>query len=123
MVSAVPEFLRVATAVVALLLGLWGLICALRDRPPGVSHLVGAVITEALALALIGVAFARIAGGHHPAQTATFIGYAAAFLVIPPAGMALARMEPTRWGSAIIAATGIVEAILVARLQQVWTVG
>jgi hypothetical protein len=30
-------------------------------------------------------------------------------------------MEPTRWGSVIIAATGVVEAILVVRLDQVWT--
>ena len=42
-------------------------------------------------------------------------------LVLPPAGFALARMEPTKWGSAIIAVLGIVEAILVVRLQQVWT--
>jgi hypothetical protein len=121
MVCAVPEYLRIATAVVALLLGLWGLICAFRNRPPDTSHLVGVIVTEALALALVGTAFAKLAGGHHLTDTATFIGYAGAFLVIPPGGFALARMEPTKWGSAIIAATGIVEAILVVRLQQVWT--
>lgn len=116
-----PEILRVATAVVALLVGLWGLICLLRNRPPDMSHLIGVVVLEALALALVGTALANLVAGHHISQTATFIGYCGAFVVIPPAGLALARMEPTKWGSVIIAALGFVEAILVVRLQQVWT--
>jgi hypothetical protein len=120
-VCAVPEYLRITTAVASLALGAWGLICALRNRPPDRVQLVTAILVEILALALIATGFASLAGGHHIRDTATFVGYAGAFVVIPPAGYALARLEPTRWASAIIAATGIVEAILVVRLQQVWT--
>jgi hypothetical protein len=121
MVCAVPEFLRIATAIVALLVGLGGLVYLVRNRPPNRALLVGIAVLEVLSLALVGSAFAKLAGGHHLNDTATFIGYAGAFAVIPPGGLALARMEPTKWGSAIIAATGIVQAILVVRLQQVWT--
>lgn len=121
MVCAVPEFLRIATAVVALALAAWGLYCVFRNRPPEMSHVIGVIILEILALILVGWAVVSIANGHKVAQMSTFIGYIAAFLIIPPAGLALARMEPTKSGSAIIAVLGIVEAILVVRLQQVWT--
>jgi hypothetical protein len=121
MVCAVPDFLRIATAVVALLLAAWALYLVIRDRPPHTGLFAGVLVLEALAVALVVTAVVRLAGGHRTPDTATFIGYVAAFLVIPPAGLALARMEPTKWGSVIIVALGLVEAILVVRLQQVWT--
>jgi hypothetical protein len=121
MVCAVPEILRVATAVVALLIAAWALYFVIRDRPPRAAMFVSVLVLEALAIALVVTSLIRLAGGHKAPELATFIGYIAAFLVIPPAGLALARMEPTKWGSAIIAALGLVEAILVVRLQQVWT--
>jgi hypothetical protein len=118
---AVPEILRITTAVVGLLIAAWGLYSVWRNRLPQVSHLVGIVILEILAIALVATAVVRLASGDRAHEMVTFIGYLVAFLIIPPAGLALARMEPTKWGSAIIAAAGLVEAILVVRLQQVWT--
>ena len=121
MVCAVPEFLRIATAVVALLLAAWAAYLVIRNRPPRPALFAGVVVLELFAVALVITALVRTADGHKAPDPATFIGYIAAFLVLPPAGFALARMEPTKWGSAIIAVLGIVEAILVVRLQQVWT--
>ncbi len=118
---AVPEILRITTAAVALAVAAWGLYGVWRNRPPQISHLIGIVVLEALAIAMVATAVARMVSGHHAHEMVTFIGYLVAFLIIPPAGLALARMEPTKWGSAIIAAAGLVEAILVVRLQQVWT--
>jgi len=117
----VPEFLRIATAVVALALAAWAGFAAWRDRAPGRGLLVGVLVLEAFALALVGTALARLAGGGRAHEMATFIGYIAAFLVVPPIGLLLARAEPTRWGSLIVVVAGLVEAILVVRLQQVWT--
>ena len=37
--------------------------------------------------------------------------------------MYLARLEPTRWGSVILAAGGLVLAPLVLRLLQIWRLG
>lgn len=121
MVCAVPEILRIATAVAALAVAGWGLVYVIRNRPPGMSHLVGIAILEVFALALVGTAVARIVDGQRAHEMVTFIGYLAAFLIIPPAGFALARMEPSRSGSVIVMVVGLVEAILVMRLQQVWT--
>src|SRR5690348_14746324 len=94
---------------------------AWRNRAPGRPLLVGVLVLEVFALALVGTALARLAAGGRAHEMATFIGYIAAFLVVPPIGLLLARAEPTRWGSLIVAVAGLVEAILVVRLQQVWT--
>ncbi len=78
------------------------------------------LVVEAVAVVLVDWAIVSISGGRRAHDMATFIGYLVAFLIVPAAGWALARLEPSRWGSVIIAAVGVVEAILVVRLQQVW---
>jgi drug/metabolite transporter (DMT)-like permease len=121
MVSLVPEFLRIATAAVALVVAAWAAVDAVRDRGPSRAALRGVWVIELFALALVGTALANMAGGESPSSTVTFVGYLIAFLVIPIAGWGLGRLEPTRWGSIVIAVAGVVEAILVVRLEQVWT--
>lgn len=116
-----PEILRIVTAVVALVLAAWAGYFAWRDRAPNRALLIGPAVLEIFAIALVVAAFTHTVGGHHPHQSVTFIAYVIAFLVIPPAGLVLARMEPTKWGSVIIAVAGIVQAILVVRLQQTYT--
>lgn len=118
---AVPEILRVATMVTALVVAAWAGLAAIRDRAPRMSHLIGVAALEILAITLVGTAVVRIVNGQRAHEMVAFVGYLAAFLVIPPAGLTLARMEPSKWGSVIIAAVGLVEAVLVVRLQQVWT--
>ena len=115
-----PVFLRTATAVVALVVAAWAGYSAYRDRAPARWQLIGLVVVEVLAVVLVGAAITTMVAGHHAHDMVTFVGYLVAFLAIPVAGWALARMEPSRWGSVIIAAAGVVEAILVVRLQQVW---
>ena len=116
-----PEFLRIATAVVGLALAAWAGYAAWRNQGPHRGHLIGAIILEIFALALTATAVVGLSDGHHNHDRATFIGYLIAFVIIPPAGVLLARLEPTRWGSVIITVVGLVEAILVVRLQQVFT--
>jgi hypothetical protein len=116
----VPLFLRTATALVALVVAVWAGYSAVRDRAPSRSQLIGVLVVEVVAAALVVSAIVSIAQGRRAHDMATFIGYLVAFLIVPIAGWALARMEPSRWGSVIIAAVAVVEAILVVRLQQVW---
>ena len=116
-----PEILRIATAVVALALGLWAGLAVVRNRPPTATQLIGLWVVELFALTVVGTAIAHLAGGHHVPSLATFVGYLVAFLAIPVIGWSLARLEPTRWGSVIVASAALVEAILIVRLEQVWT--
>jgi hypothetical protein len=117
----VPAFLRIATIALALAVAAWAGLDAWRGRPPRIAHAIGIGAVEVLALTMIGVAVAKLVGGDRASEMATFIGYLIAFAIVPAAGYALARMEPTRWGTTVIAVAALVEAILVVRLQQVWT--
>jgi hypothetical protein len=116
----VPLFLRIATAVVALVVAAWAGLAIVRNRPPSRSHLAGLLVVEAFAAVMVGWAVVSLATGGQAASLVTFIGYLVAFLAVPLAGWALARMEPSRWGSVIVSVAALVEAILVVRLQQVW---
>ncbi len=117
----VPGFLRITTIVVALAVAAWAGWEAWRGRAPRVAHAVALGAVQVLALTMIGVAVAKLVNGGRAHEMSTFVGYLIAFAIIPVAGYGLARMEPTRYGSLIIALTALVEAILVVRLQQVWT--
>jgi hypothetical protein len=121
MVSSVPEFLRIATAVVALAVAVWAGVAVARNRPPTATQLIGLWVVELFAIALVASGIAGAIGGHHIPSLATYVGYLVAFLAVPVAGWALARLEPTKWGSVIVTAAALVEAILVVRLEQVWT--
>jgi hypothetical protein len=117
----VPEILRYATAIAGLVLAAIAAYKVWRNSPPDRTLMVGTVVVELFAIALTISALVRLAGGHRPHELATFVLYLVAFVIIPPAGYLLARLEPTKWGSVIIAVVGLVEAILVVRLQQVFT--
>ncbi len=50
-------------------------------------------------------------------------GYLITTLALLPAGVIMARMEPTRWGSVILGGAALVVPVLVIRLQQVYVYG
>ena len=112
--------LAVVVIVASLVLAAWSLLTALLNRPTGLTHLVAAVLIEAGVLALAAVALAALAGGDRPTEVATFLGYLITTVCLLPTGVVLARMEPTRWGSAILCGAALVLPALVVRLQQVW---
>lgn len=114
------DTLAIIVTVVALAVAAWCLVAAVRDRPPARSHFVGVGLVEAAALVLTVVAVIAMAGGDRPTEVGTFVGYLFTFLALPPAAIALARLEPTRWGSVILTVACLVTPVLVARLQQIW---
>jgi hypothetical protein len=99
----------------------WCFVPAARDRYLGRSQVLLVILLEAALLVQAGLATVRLAGGEHPVELATFIGYLLTSVLFLPAGLALARMEPTRWGSIITGVSCVVCAVLTLRLQQVWT--
>ncbi len=113
----------VSTAVIALavVVGLVAGWFALRDRsaPPWV---LGLVLLVQLGFVVLGVVcVVAWIGGTTPAQPAVFLAYLVACLLTPPAIVWWGRGEPGRWGSGVIAIGLLVLAVLVVRLQQVWT--
>jgi hypothetical protein len=106
--------------VTALLLAGFSGLMALLDRPPGLLHLVGLTLVETALLVQAAVAIGKMFTGDRPDAMATFVGYLLTVVLLPPLAALLGSAERTRWGSAIIAAAGLVVPVMVVRLQQVW---
>lgn len=110
----------IAIAVAGLVLaGMAGALAVLRRPAPlwllGVTGAAEVVLLAAVAASVVG-----LVGGHRPASTATLVGYLFGTPLVLPFAGAIALEERTRWGTAILAAGGLVVAVLAVRLHQVW---
>ncbi|MFG1880377.1 hypothetical protein [Micromonospora sp. NPDC049102] len=120
--SPVDGLLATASIVLSLLVAVWALIAAVRHRPPDRVQFVGLAVLELALLALGVSALVAVGGGDRPGEPGAFYGYLVTLVCLPPLAWVLARMEPTRWGSAIICAVCLVAPVVVVRLQQTWEV-
>jgi hypothetical protein len=113
--------LAITLIVVALLVAGFGGIMAILDRPPRLVQLAGLAIVEVVLVVQAAVAMAKVFTGDRPDQLATFIGYLLTAILIPPLAALVGWSERTRWGSTIVAIAGAIVAVMVVRLQQVWS--
>src|ERR1700691_2961910 len=114
----------VSTTIIVAGLALAGyalLMTALNHRM-NVPLLAAVGVLEVLLLVQVGVIVARLAGGQRPAGLATLIGYLIAMPFIPAAAAFWGLVERSRWGLAVIAVAGLVAAVLMVRLHQIWPV-
>ena len=114
--GAVPTTIIVA----GLALAGYALLTTARDRRMGVGLLVALGILEILLLVEVGIIVARLADGKHPPGLATLIGYLIAMPLVPLVAAVWGLMERSRWGPAVIAVAGLVAAVLMVRLHQIW---
>ena len=114
------SFLVAVITVVALLLALLGAAATVAGRRIGLVHVAGAGLLEMLLLLQAGIAVFALAGGTRLADPATFVSYLVGVLLVPVAGVLWARTERTRWAGTVIAVAGLVVAVMVWRLLQLW---
>ncbi|WP_214110094.1 hypothetical protein [Acrocarpospora catenulata] len=100
-----------------LLLALFCVISAVRDRPMGVGLLAGLVVLEVALIVQAVLAFGQLG---KVGERATFIGYLVGTLVIPLAALWWGRAERTRWGPGVIAVGAFTVAVMTGRLLQIW---
>ncbi|MEU5724030.1 MULTISPECIES: hypothetical protein [unclassified Micromonospora] len=120
--SPVDGILATAAIVLSLVVAAWALVAALRHRAPDRLQFVGLAVLEVALLALAVLALVALGGGERPGEPGAFFGYLVTLVCLPPLAWVLARMEPTRWGSAIVCAVCLVTPVVVVRLQQTWEV-
>lgn len=116
--GAVPTTIIVA----GLALAVYALVMTARNRRMDVPLLAAVGVVEILLLVEVGIVVARLAGGDRPAGLATLIGYLIAMPFVPLAAAVWGLMERSRWGPAVIAVAGLVAAVLMVRLHQIWPV-
>lgn len=120
--SPVDGIVATVPIVLSLLVAVWALVAALRHRPPDRVQFVGLAVLEVALLVLSVLALLAVGGGDRPGEPGAFFGYLVTLVCLPPLAWVLARMEPTRWGSAIVCAVCLVAPVVVVRLQQTWEV-
>lgn len=108
--------------VAGLALAGYALLMTALNRRMGIGLLAALGVLEILLLVLVGAIVAKLAGGAHPAAIATLIGYLIAMPFVPVVAGFWGLLERSRWGPAVIAVAGLVAAVLMVRLHQVWPV-
>jgi len=114
----------VSTTIIVAGLALAGyalLMTALNHRM-NVPMLAAVGVLEILLLIQVGLIAAKLAGGDHPSSVPTLIGYLIATPLVPLAAVFWGLLERTRWGPAVVAIAGLVAAVLMVRLHQIWPV-
>jgi|HubBroStandDraft_4_1064222.scaffolds.fasta_scaffold550890_2 hypothetical protein len=120
--AAVNGALPTTIIVAGLALAGYALLLTARNRRMGAILLGALGVLEILLLVLVGMIVARLIGGGHPADLAVLIGYLIGIPLIPVAAAFWGALERSRWGPAVAAVAGLVAAVLMVRLHQIWPV-
>ena len=114
--------LVVVATVVAGVLVVLGVLSTVLRRRIGLAHLVAAAVLEAVLVVQCVAAVVALAGGHRPAESATFVAYLASVVLLPVLGVLWARTEPTRWAGTVLAVAAAAVGVMLWRLLQLWEV-
>ena len=110
----------VALAVVAVALGVAGLVLAGMNRQPGKPYLQGILVLQLLLLAQAAIAMTRLLQGGRPEQLGAFAGYLIVSVLLVPGGAIWSLEENSRYGTLILAVVCLVVAVLQQRLFGLW---
>ena len=120
--SSVNGVVPTTIIVAGLALAAYALLMTALNRRMGIGLLAALGVLEILLLVLVGLIVAKLAGGGRPASLATLIGYLIAMPLVPVAAGFWGLLERSRWGSAVVAVAGLVAAVLMVRLHEIWPV-
>jgi hypothetical protein len=114
----------ITVSVAALLLAAWCGWAAYRDSPTKDWHFGGMAVVTLATLVQLVISVVQLARGDRPDQgMAVFLAYLIGAACTVPAAAFMSLAERTRWGSAIVAAGGVILAVLELRLHQIWGSG
>ncbi|MEW2549752.1 hypothetical protein AB0910_28980 [Streptomyces sp. NPDC047002] len=113
--------LTIAVTAAALVLAAWCGFAAYRDQPTKDWHFIGMAVVSVLALVQLVVGIVEVARGRqaHDGSVIFFSYLVGAVLAVPVAGF-MSLTERSRWGSVVVAAGGVVLAVLEVRLHAIW---
>ena len=113
-------YLQVAVAVVV---GLTAVVAGLAGRRPGDVTVGGMALILLLLLAQVVVAIVQPLVGNAPVGSALeFWVYLVSAVLLPPAAVFWALIERSRWSTVIMGVAALAVAVMVWRMQVIWTV-
>lgn len=118
----IPGYTVVEVAV-ATVAGVLAVALGLAGRRPSDLSLAGAALTELLLLAQLVIAIIAPGAGNPPSgNPVEFFAYLLSALVIPPAAIAWALTERTRWSTVVVGVACLAIAVMVVRMEIIWSV-
>lgn len=106
----------------ASLAGAFALILGFIKRPPSWWSVGSVILVEALLLVQLVVSIVLVVQGEQAkGDTVEFFGYIITALVVPPAAVAWAVIERTRWSTLVLGVAGLTVAVMLIRMWQIWT--
>ena len=91
-------------------------------RPPSWWSVGAVALVEALLLVQLIVSIVLVVQGQQAVgDTVEFFGYIITALIVPPAAIAWAVIERTRWSTLVLGVAGLTVAVMLVRMWQIWT--
>ncbi len=113
------DSLNRAIALYAAGLGVWALLSLARGKGLAQGHLGALIVLEVALLGQALAALASVALGSRPGETATYLGYLAASVLLVPV-VAPAARAGSRWDAGVIAVVCLALAVVCVRLRATW---
>jgi hypothetical protein len=109
-------------AGIATYAGLFALILGLFKRPPSWWSVGALALIEVLLLVQLAVTIALVSTGKQAyGDTVEFFGYLITALVVPPAAVAWAVIERSRWSTIVLGVAAFTVAVMLVRMWQIWS--
>ena len=108
--------------IVAVLAGVLCIVLGLIGRRPSDLTVGAMALIEGLLIAQIVIAvIAPLAGNPPTGSLLEFWVYLIAAALLPPAGVAWALVERSRWSTVVLGVAALAVAVMVWRMQVIWT--
>jgi hypothetical protein len=108
---------------VATLAGVLCVVLGLVGRKPEDVTILAVALVEVLLLAQVVIALIAPAAGNHPTgNLGEFWVYLATACLMPPAAIAWALADRSRWSTVVLGVAALAIAVMAYRMNQIWTV-
>lgn len=108
---------------VSTLAGLVCVVLGLAGRKPADLTVLAVVVVEVLLLTQVVIALIAPAVGNQPTgNLAEFWVYLATACLMPPAAIAWALTDRSRWSTVVLGVAALAIAVMAYRMNQIWTV-
>ncbi|MPZ63795.1 MAG: hypothetical protein GEU93_21515 [Propionibacteriales bacterium] len=105
----------------SLMIAVWSAVLVARGRRINDPLLFTLVGLEVALLVQMIWGFVALAGTDREVDGTTFVAYLLTLVLIIPAAVLWSIAEKSRWGSAVLVAGCLVVAVLMLRLEQIWS--